>query len=339
MNNIIENQYRITLICHQDSHERIDKYLFEQDIEELYSRSFIERLVKDNLVRVDGVPVKKSHILKKGQTIDIYIPVSEKNVLIAQAIPLDIVYEDEEILIINKAPGITVHPAPGNWDNTIVNALLYYLQDNISTLHENRPGIVHRLDKDTTGLMIVAKNNSIHMKLQEMFAQRQIKKQYFAILSGEIKSDRGTIDSPIDRNRKDRKTMAVYEHGKQAITHYQVMRRYNYFTLVDIILETGRTHQIRVHFKSIGNPVLGDTIYNSYKTTISNLPLFLHKKVRLLLDNHLHRQALHAYKLEFIHPTTNQLLTVESRIPEDLQNTIKWLDNNFSKEEDSNEWC
>ena len=225
---------------------------------------------------------------------------------------------------------MTVHPAPGNYTGTLVNALVYHFADSLSSGgDENRPGIVHRLDKDTSGLLIIAKDDKTHSLLSTMFQNREIKKNYKAVVIGNPEPLQDTINAPITRSKTDRKKMTVGEDGRIAITHYDTIESYDYFAFLDINIETGRTHQIRVHFSHINHPVLGDQTYSSLKRTLNMIPANIHKKLRYLLSNHLNRQALHAYRLEFIHPILNKKIELECPLPEDMQYTIEWLERFF----------
>ena len=248
-------------------------------------------------------------------------------------IPLDFIWQDKYLAIINKPAGVAVHPGAGNPKGTIVNALMFHLKGKLSTSYDPlRPGIVHRLDKDTTGLLIVVKDDRTRSLLSKMFQERKIQKFYKAITVGIPKETEGTIETFIDRSKKDRKKMGISLSGKKAITHYKIIEYYDFFSLVEIILETGRTHQIRVHFSDINCPILGDSTYSTLKRTLSIIPFHYQKKIKYLLANHLKRQALHAYKLEFIHPVTGKEIKVEAPLPEDMSYALNWLKENFSSE-------
>ena len=315
------------------SFQRIDKFLIEQDIEELYSRSFIDRLISDEQIKVNNETIKKSNLLKEGDIIDISVPRKKPLEIEPENIPLDFIWQDKYIAIINKPAGVAVHPGAGNPKGTIVNALMFHLKGKLSYTHDPlRPGIVHRLDKDTTGLLIVARDDRTHSLLSRMFQEKKIKKFYKAITVGIPKETEATIETFIDRSKKDRKKMGVSLSGKKAITHYKILEYYDFFSFVEIILETGRTHQIRVHFSNINCPILGDNTYSTLKRTLSIIPFHYQKKVKYLLANHLKRQALHAYKLEFIHPITGKDIKVEAPLPEDMKYTLDWLKDNFSSD-------
>ena len=318
------------IVYNERTVQRIDKFLAASQIEELYSRSMIDKLILAKHIKVNDVPVKKSYILQPGDVIGIFIPVSEGLTLEPENIPLEILHEDNELVLINKPAGLTVHPAPGNTRGTLVNALLYHFKKNLSIGSDpSRPGIVHRLDKDTSGLILVAKNDRIHSLLSTMFQQRKIDKFYKAITVGIPKKSQSSIETFIERSKTNRKKMIVSNSGKKAITHYKIDKYYGYFSLVEIKLETGRTHQIRIHFSHINCPILGDNTYSNMKRTLNHIPSNFHKKMKDLLRIHLLRQALHAYKLEFVHPVSSKKICVEIPLPTDILSAISWLNRNF----------
>ena len=264
-----------------------------------YTRSRIKQLVEKGLVRADGVTVKKcGHTLKKGDTVTLDVPdLVEK--IEKKDIPVDILYEDDDIAVINKPQGLTVHPAGGNYTDTLVNALMYRL-DKLSGINgEIRPGIVHRLDKDTSGVMVVAKNDAAHLNLSAQIAKRTVKKEYLALLEGNLKDNSGTIVTRIGRSPKNRKLMAVLPEGREAVTDYTVLTRFDDNCLVLFVIRTGRTHQIRVHAKYLGHPVVGDKSYG-------------YKKQKFDLNG----QLLHAYRLTFTHPTTGKVMTFVAPVPD-----------------------
>jgi 23S rRNA pseudouridine1911/1915/1917 synthase len=309
------------IIYQEEKSCRIDKYLIGLRKDELYSRSFIEHLIKDGNITVNQEKVKKSYLLHSGDEVYITIPQKSDLEITPQNIPLDIVWQDEYLAVINKQAGIAVHPGAGNPDGTIVNTLMYHLKGQLSSAHDPlRPGIVHRLDKDTTGLLIVAKDDKTHSLLSQQFQNWQIQKIYKAITVGIPKTAEGTIETYIERSLKDRTRMAVSDSGRIAVTHYKIEKYFDFFSLVDIQLETGRTHQIRVHFSHINCPILGDNTYSTLK------------RVKYLLANHLKRQALHACRLEFKHPITGKEIKVEAPLPEDMDYTLNWLKENFVTE-------
>ncbi len=321
------------IIYQEEKSCRIDKYLIGLRKDELYSRSFIERLIKDGSITVNQEKIKKSYLLHSGDEIDITIPQKPDLTITPQDISLDIIWQDEYLAVINKQAGIAVHPGAGNPDGTIVNALMYHLKGQLSSAHDcMRPGIVHRLDKDTTGLLVVAKDDKTHSLLSQQFQNRQIKKYYKAITVGIPRTAEGTIETYIERSLKDRTKMTIANSGRIAITHYKIIEYFDFFSLVDIQLETGRTHQIRVHFSHINCPILGDNTYSTLKRTLSIVPFHYQKKVKYLLANHLKRQALHACRLEFKHPITGKEIKVEAPLPEDMEYTLKWLRENFVTE-------
>lgn len=278
---------------------RLDKFLV--DMMDDFTRSAVQKLIDDECVLVNDKPIAKNYKCKIGDTISVFVPDAKPLEAEAQNIPLDIVYEDDDLLVVNKSKGMVVHPANGNFDGTLVNALLYHCGDSLSGINGViRPGIVHRIDKDTSGLLIVAKNDVAHLGLAEQIKEHSFSRAYEAIVYGNIKDDEGTICQPIGRNPKDRKKMAVtMKNSKPATTHYEVIKRYGDFTHVRCILETGRTHQIRVHMAYIGHPVAGDSVYGPRKVITE-----------------LNGQCLHAKHIGFVHPVTNEWLEFESDLPE-----------------------
>ena len=287
-----------------DGGTRIDKYL--SSVTDL-SRSKIQKLLNDDNILVNGKSIKSSYDVKEGDIITID-EVDEYVDIVAENIPLDIVYEDEYLLVVNKPSGMVVHPAPGNYTKTLVNALLYHCKD-LSTINGViRPGIVHRIDKDTTGVLVVAKNDESHNFLSKQLQTHSMKREYIALVEGRLKEDKGTINKPIGRNKKDRLKMGIVEDGKRAVTHYEVLERYKNTTLIKCVLETGRTHQIRVHMASIGHPLVGDEVYGF-------------KKQRFKLKG----QVLHAKTLGFIHPKTKEYMEFTTNLPEYYNNLIEKL--------------
>lgn len=278
---------------------RVDKLLVDsmQD----FTRSAIQRLIDDGNVLVSGRAVAKNYKCKLGDEVSVLVPDAKPLETEAQDIPLDIVYEDDDLLVVNKPKGMVVHPANGNYDGTLVNALLYHCGDSLSGINGViRPGIVHRIDKDTSGLLIVAKNDTAHLGLAEQIKEHSFTRAYEAVVYGNLKEDSGTINQPIGRNPKDRKKMAVVmRNSKPATTHYEVIKRYGDFTHIRCILETGRTHQIRVHMAYIGHPVAGDSVYGPRKVITE-----------------LNGQCLHAKHIGFVHPVTNEWIELESDLPE-----------------------
>ena len=279
--------------------QRIDRFLSGEDTG--LSRSALQGLVADGHVLCNGKSIAKSLKLKAGDTILLEIPDAKPIEAVPQNIPLDIVYEDDHLLVVNKPKGMVVHPAPGNPDGTLVNALLWHCKGSLSGIGgEIRPGIVHRIDKDTSGLIIAAKNDFAHAALAAQLKDHSLARTYVCIVCGKIKDDSGTIDAPIGRHPADRKKMAVTEkNSRSAVTHWRVLERFSGYTLVECKLETGRTHQIRVHMAYRGHPILGDMVYG-------------HKKPELGQDS----QCLHAKELRFVHPRTGQLVTVCCELPD-----------------------
>lgn len=299
--NFQKNEFKI-----EQQGKRLDIYLSEQYPE--YTRSFIKNLISNGEVKVNGKCVKAGLKLKSTDAVTIEIPDSIEHSINPQNIPLDIVYEDQDIAVINKPQGMVTHPATGNYENTLVNAILYHIAPLSSVNGSTRPGIVHRLDKDTSGLIIIAKNNKAHEELARKLSEREIKKTYVALVYGNMKNDDGSIVQPIGRSPKDRKKMAVVSDGKEAVTHYRVLKRYGAYTLLEVDLETGRTHQIRVHLKQMGNPIVGDIVYSKHKNPF-------------LLDG----QLLHAKSLSFKHPITGELLVFDSELPTYFKNVLNKL--------------
>lgn len=272
-----------------------------------YSRSQIKQLLDGGNITVNGKTEKAKYKVKSGDVIRLEEPETKTLELRPENIPLDIVYEDDDVIVINKPQGMVVHPAPGHDEHTLVNALLYHCP--LSTINGTfRPGIVHRIDKDTSGLLMVAKNDKAHRSLAKQLKDKTNIREYVALVHGRIAEDEGTINAPIGRSLKDRKKQAVVKDGRNAVTHFEVLKRYRDYTLVKCILETGRTHQIRVHMKYIGHPLVGDPLYGPKKTIKGN------------------GQFLHAGKLGFVHPTTGKLLIFEAPLPKVFQECLEKLD-------------
>lgn len=298
----------------EDKCDRIDKFITLKT--DRFSRSAIAKIIEDGGVLVNGEVASKKYKCKSGDEIVINVPDLKPLETLPQNIPLDIVYEDDDLLVVNKPKGMVVHPAAGNYDGTLVNALLYHCGDSLSGINGvMRPGIVHRIDKDTSGLLIVAKNDFAHTGLAEQIKEHSFHRAYECVVHGNIKEDKGTINQPIGRNPKDRKKMAVtFKNSKSATTHFEVIKRYGEFTHVRCVLETGRTHQIRVHMAYIGHPVAGDEVYGP-------------KKVQKGLNG----QCLHAKHIGFVHPRTNEWLEFESELPEYFKTFLNKLDNKYDK--------
>ena len=288
-----------------DQTGRIDKVL--TSLEPEITRSQLKNLINDGHVTVNGQAVKPKYKVQAGDKISLIKPEPQSLKLTPENIPLDIVYEDDDVIVVNKPQGMVVHPAPGHPNHTLVNALLYH--SPLSTINGTfRPGIVHRIDKDTSGLLMVAKNDLAHQSLAEQLRNKTNKREYRALVYGQIKEDEGTIDAPLGRNPQDRKKQAVVKGGRHAVTHFKVMKRYDNFTLVKCILETGRTHQIRVHMKYIGHPLVGDPLYGPRKVIGKD------------------GQFLHAALLGFKHPRTGKELVFEAPLPENFQKMLDKLD-------------
>ena len=286
--------------------ERIDKYLSEQ-LEDM-TRSHIQKLIKENMVRVNGMAVKSNFKLSASDQIEVEIPELKEPGILPENIPLDILYEDQDILVVNKPKGMVVHPAPGHYTGTLVNAIMYHCKDNLSGINGvMRPGIVHRIDMDTTGSLLICKNDRAHQALAEQLKEHSITRKYHAIVHGRLKEDEGTIEGPIGRHPIDRKKMSVHcTNGREAITHYRVLKRFQQFTYIECQLETGRTHQIRVHMSSIGHPILGDQVYGPAKCPYK-----------------LQGQTLHAKVLGITHPTTGEYMEFDAPLPDYFQGLLE----------------
>ncbi len=273
------------------------------------SRSMIQKMLDDKKILVNGKIEKASYKTKLGDMVQVEEIIPKEIELKAQDIPVEIIYEDADIIVVNKPKGMVVHPANGNPDGTLVNAIMNICKDSLSGIGgEIRPGIVHRIDKDTSGLLIVAKNDKAHINLSEQIKNREITKKYVALVRGVIKENQATIDMPIGRSDKDRKKMAVRKDGKKAVTHFEVLKRYNGYTYLKIKIDTGRTHQIRVHLAEIGYPIVGDSVYSNGKNPFG-----------------VEGQMLHAKSLEFKHPTTGKILKLEAPLPEYFEKVLKEL--------------
>ncbi len=283
------------LVTPEEGGERIDALLSRFSL----SRNAAQRLLEQGAVRCGGKSVKKNYRVSPGDELVWEVPEAEESALIPQNIPLDIVFEDEDVIVINKPKGLVVHPAPGHSDGTLVNALLYHCGESLSGIGgERRPGIVHRLDKDTSGLIIAAKNDRAHLSLTAQLADRSLSRVYEAVVSGRMKEDRGTVNAPIGRCPSDRKRMAVVPDGRTARTDWEVIARYERYTHLRCILHTGRTHQIRVHMASVHHPLLGDGVYGGPR------------------DKGMEDQCLHARSLKFIHPRTHTSVELTSSLPD-----------------------
>ena len=288
---------------------RLDKYLSDR-LPDAITRSFLQKLIKEEQVTVDGRLQKANYKLKPEQTIQITIPPAEETAILPEDIPLDILYEDNDLLVVNKPKDMVVHPSAGHYTGTLVNAIMFHCKGSLSGINgEIRPGIVHRIDKDTTGSLIICKNDESHLKIAEQIKEHSVKRIYRGIVSGTLKESEGTVEGNIGRHPIDRKKMAlVTKGGKPAITHYKVLEQFKNAAYMEFRLETGRTHQIRVHMASIGHPLLGDTVYGNAKNPYK-----------------LNGQTLHAMTIGFIHPTTGEYLEVSAPIPEYFNALIKKL--------------
>ena len=300
----------VITITTQESAERIDA-LLARSVAGL-TRSAAQRLLEQGAVTKNGVGVKKNYKTVPGDVFEITLPEPEAAALVPQNIPLDVVYEDADLIVVNKPRGLVVHPAPGHPDGTLVNALLYHCGDSLSGVGgEKRPGIVHRIDKDTSGLIIAAKNDFAHLALSSQLADHTLARTYEAVAHGAFRADEGTVDAPIGRHPTDRKRMAVTQkNSREAITHWEVITRYSGFTHIRCRLETGRTHQIRVHMAHIGHPLLGDLVYGRKKP-----------------EKGLEGQCLHARSLRFLHPRTGELVEVTSDLPAYFTEVLSKLGN------------
>lgn len=287
---------------------RIDSWL-SAEMEE-YSRSYIQKLCQDGNIAVNGTQVKSNYKLKIGDKIIINVPEAEILDVLAEEIPLDIVYEDEHIIVINKPKGMVVHPAAGNYTGTLVNALMKHCGDSLSDINGViRPGIVHRIDKDTSGLLVVAKSNQAHERLSEKLKTHDIKREYIALVDGIIYENSGKIDAPIGRHPVDRKKMSVnLINGRASVTHFKVLERFTEATYLELRLETGRTHQIRVHMAYIDHPIIGDQVYGRKKQKYD-----------------INGQALHAFRLQFEHPVTGEAMRFETAVPDYFQRLLSEL--------------
>lgn len=302
-NDGISQEFEVTM---EQEGERLDKYLAL--IYENQSRSFFQKLIKENLVLVNEKVQKANYRVSAEDTVSVTIPKAQEIEILPEDIPLDILYEDEDVLVVNKPKGMVVHPSAGHYSGTLVNAVMYHCRDSLSGINGAiRPGIVHRIDMDTTGALIVCKNDNAHVKIAEQIKEHSVTRRYRGIVNGVVKQDTGIVEGAIGRHPVERKKMAINEkNGKPAITHYRVLERFSNHTYMEFELETGRTHQIRVHMASIGHPLLGDTLYGIGKNPY-----------------HLQGQTLHAMVIGFIHPSTGRYVEAEAPLPEYFQKLLK----------------
>ena len=292
----------------EEENVRLDAYIAKKYTD--ISRTMVQKLVEEGNILVNEKNKKISYKVQKGDEIEIIIPEAKEIDIKPENIEIEVIYEDKDIIVVNKPKGLVVHPANGNPDGTLVNAIMAMCKGSLSGIGgEIRPGIVHRLDKDTSGLLIVAKNDKAHINLSEQIKNHKVKKTYIALVRGIVKEDEATINMPIGRSEKDRKKMAITKKGKEAITHFKVLQRYDNYTLLQINIETGRTHQIRVHLSQIGYPIVGDEVYSNGKN-----------------EWNVKGQCLHAKSLEFVHPVTGEKMHLEANLPEYFENILKDLE-------------
>ena len=299
----------IYTVTDENCDERLDKCLAL--LNENFSRTFIKNLIVDKRITVNGKYQKPSYITMEGDVLSMDVPDPVVPDIPAQDIPLNIVYEDDDVILIDKPKDMVVHPAPGHYTGTLVNALMFHCKDHLSGINGVlRPGIVHRIDRNTTGILIACKNDSAHQAIAKQLAEHSITRRYYALVYGDVKED-GTVNAPLGRSPKDRKKMAIVPGGKEAITHYMVKERFGDYTWIECRLETGRTHQIRVHMASIHHPLVGDDVYGPEKCPFKGLE----------------GQALHAYKLGFVHPKTGEYMEFESKLPKYFEELLEKLRN------------
>lgn len=295
------------IVSQEEKGKRLDTYIPSVDTD--ITRTSAQRLIEDGNILVNGKNAKVSYKIQENDKISVEIPKPKQIELKAQNIPIEIIYEDSDIIVVNKPKGMVVHPANGNPDGTLVNAIMAICKDSLSGIGgEIRPGIVHRIDKDTSGLLIVAKNDNAHVKMSEQIKNHEVKKTYIALVRGVFKENEATIDMPIGRSPSDRKKMAVNKNGKNAITHIKVLKRFDKYTLLRVNIETGRTHQIRVHLSHIGYPIVGDYTYSNEKNEFDVIG-----------------QCLHAQKLEFKHPITQKDMCLEAELPQYFKDILDKL--------------
>ena len=296
-------------VTEKDKGVRIDKFIADNAVD--ISRSFGAKLCEDGNVSINGKKVNKKYKLCGSEEIVILIPEAQEISAFPEDIPINVVYEDNDVIVVNKAQGMVVHPAVGNESGTLVNALMYHCGESLSAINGViRPGIVHRIDKDTSGLLVAAKNNDAHLKLSEQLKERKAVRKYIALVNGNIKEDTLTVDKPIGRSSADRKKMAIVYGGRDAVTHVKVLERFGMYTLVECTLETGRTHQIRVHMASLGHSIVGDATYGIKKEKFN-----------------LNGQLLHAKTIGFVHPSSGEMMTFSSELPDYFEDVLTKLRN------------
>ncbi len=304
------NEKEILTVTDLEAGMRLDKFVSQRCA--ALTRSHVQKLADDGAILVQEQAVKVSYKVKSGDVVAVQIPSPKEVEILPETIPLSVVYEDEDMLVVDKPQGMVVHPAPGNYSGTLVNALLGYCKDSLSGINgEKRPGILHRIDKDTSGLLLVAKNDMAHQHLAEQIKAHSLTRAYLALVHGGFRNDTGEINLPIGRHPVERKKMTVtYHNAKEAFTTYRVLERFSGYSLVECVLKTGRTHQIRVHMSHMGHPIVGDPVYGARKEPFS-----------------LNGQLLHAYKVGFIHPRTGEYLEFESPLPEYYEKILEKLRN------------
>ena len=296
------------IVTNLNENTRLDSYIVSNTDD--MSRECVQRLIEEEKITVNGKKSKSSYKVKENDCINIDEDIPKEAKIEAQDIKIDIVYEDNDIIVVNKPKGLVVHPGNGNEDGTLANAMMFICKDSLSGIGgEIRPGIVHRLDKDTSGILIIAKNDNSHINLSEQIKNHEVQKTYIALVRGNVKANEATIDMPIGRSLKDRKKMCVRKDGKNAITHFKVLKRYGNYTLLEVKIETGRTHQIRVHLSEIGNPIIGDYTYSNGKNEFEIVG-----------------QCLHSYNIKFRHPVTNNNMDLTAKLPEYFEKLIEHLD-------------
>lgn len=316
----MKSEFDITIPAGQQR-QRIDVYLAAHV--ENATRSKVQQAIRNGEVLLNGKPVKVSTLIAPGDVIHIQLSRPAPPEVLPENIPLNVVYEDDDLLVVNKPAGMVTHPAYKNYSGTLVNALMHHTH-SLSQSHPQRPGIVHRLDKDTSGLLVVAKNETVHQKLAKQFAQKTTEREYWAIVWGIFKRPSGVIEASLGRSKSDRKKVAVVAEGKHAVTEYEVLEQFEYLALIRLHLRTGRTHQIRVHLAHIHHPVFGDPTYGGRKIVAGEMGGKKRAEVENLLSK-ISRQALHAKKLGFVHPVKNRMMRFDSELPEDMNAVLDFL--------------